>query len=201
MSILLKKTRSIFMARKLRQWYPNACYHVTSRGNRRSDIFRDKADFRLYLKILSLAIQAFQETPYDLICYCLMSNHVHLIIQTSTEPLAPLMKKINMNYAIYFNRKYNYTGHLYQGRYHADTIENINQLLIVSRYIHLNPVAANIVKFPEDYTYSSYRVFVGLSRCEMVNKQKVLSKFKNGCASKLYKEFVGGQTPNNSEYL
>lgn len=178
------------MARKLREWYPNTCYHITSRGNRRSDIFKDEADFGVYLNIISLAIQSFEETPYELVCYCLMDNHVHLLIQTSTSPLGPLMKKINMNYAIYFNKKYNYIGHLHQGRFYSDLIENSSQLLTASRYIHLNPVAANMVELPQEYIYSSYRAFIDMDTCELVNKERVLSHFKEDCAPVLYQEFV-----------
>lgn len=178
------------MARKLREWYPNTCYHITSRGNRRSDIFKDEADFGVYLEIVYLAMQSFQERLYELICYCLMDNHVHLLIQTSTQPLGPLMKKINMNYAIYFNKKYNYVGYLHQDRFHADLIENSSHLLTVSRYIHLNPVVANMVEVPEEYQYSSYRNFISTDTSELVSKERILSHFAVDCAPILYQEFV-----------
>ncbi|HHX62524.1 MAG TPA: transposase [Epulopiscium sp.] len=179
------------MARKLREWYPHTCYHITSRGNRRSDIFKEEADFDAYLKIVSLALAGFEEkSPYELICYCLMDNHVHLLIQTSTQPLGPLMKKINMNYAIYFNKKYNYVGYLHQDRFHADRVQDSSHLLTVSRYIHLNPVAANMVDLPEEYRYSSYRSFIAMETCDLVSKERVLSHFAKDCASKLYQEFV-----------
>ena len=184
------------MARKLREWYPHTCYHITSRGNRRSDIFKDEADFDTYLKIVALALQNFLETPYELICYCLMDNHVHLLIQTSTQPLGPLMKKINMNYAIYFNKKYNYIGYLHQGRFHADRIENSSHLLTVSRYIHLNPVAANMVEVPEAYSHSSYRNFMTTETCELVSKARILSHFEKDRAPELYQEFVESKLQN-----
>lgn len=185
------------MARKLREWYPYTCYHITSRGNRRSDIFKDEADFGVYLKIVSLAMASFEEeAPYELICYCLMDNHVHLLIHTSTQSLGPLMKKINMNYAIYFNKKYNYVGYLHQGRFRSDLVKNSSHLLTVSRYIHLNPVAANMVEVPEAYPHSSYRHFIAMDTCELVSKERILSHFKQERAPMLYQEFVESKIQN-----
>lgn len=178
------------MARKLREWRPNTCYHITTRGNRKSDVFKDEQDFRVYLKIVSLAIAAFHETPYQLISYCLMNNHVHLLVETSTQELGPLMKKINMNYAIYFNKKYQYVGYLNQDRFHADLIEDAFHLLTVSRYIHLNPVEAGIVKRPEEYPYSNYRAFIDMRKCRLTHKERVLSHFEGEYAATMYQEFV-----------
>ena len=119
-----------------------------------------------------------------------MDNHVHLLIQTSTQELGPLMKKINMNYAIYFNRKNNYVGYLHQDRYHADPIEDSSHLITVSRYIHLNPVAANMVELPEEYNYSSYRSFLNMETSGLVRKERILSYFGDDCAPVRYQEFV-----------
>lgn len=134
-----------------------------------------------------------------------MDNHVHLLIQTSTQALGPLMKKINMNYAIYFNKKYNYIGYLHQDRFHADLIENSSHLLTVSRYIHLNPVVANMVEFPEEYSHSSYRSFIAMDTCEIVSKERVLSHFPEDRAPRLYQEFVESkiiqQREGNLQYV
>lgn len=100
------------------------------------------------------------------------------------------MKKINMNYAIYFNKKYNYIGHLFQDRFFSELIENSSQILTTSRYIHLNPVMANMVKLPEDYMYSSYRAFIGLEECEFINKNKILCYFDKGYSSLRYQQFI-----------
>ena len=100
------------------------------------------------------------------------------------------MKKINMNYAIYFNKKYNYVGYLHQDRFHADRVQDSSHLLTVSRYIHLNPVAANMVDLPEEYRHSSYRSFIAMETCDLVSKERVLSHFAKDCAPKLYQEFV-----------
>jgi REP element-mobilizing transposase RayT len=89
-------------SRKLREWYPNAMYHITSRGNRRNDIFRDNEDYQVYITILKEAIE-FLDNQYEIICYCLMTNHVHLQVQTKEKHIKYLMMRVNRFYAKYFN--------------------------------------------------------------------------------------------------
>ena len=119
-----------------------------------------------------------------------MSNHVHLLVQTSSTPLAPFMKKINMNYAIYFNKKYESVGHLNQGRYNAEMIKDRGHLLMTSRYIHLYPVEANIVKYPDQYPHSNYRTFIGKEKCKLTNAGPVLARFNHEDSTMTYEEFV-----------
>lgn len=179
------------MARKARQWTPNTSYHITCRGNRRSEIFKDKADFRIYLDFLTEALDQFRQvTPYDLLSYCLMDNHVHLLIHTSSNPLGPFIKQVHMKYAMYFNKKYDYTGHLFQGRFYSDPVVGDAEILAASRYIHLNPVAANMVDLPENYAHSSYRFLIGLDKCDFVSSEKVLAPFEKDHAHMLYRQLV-----------
>lgn len=133
------------MTRK-REWYRGATYHVTVRGNRRNDIFRDKEDFEYYLNTIEAALFYYIHYNYKVICYCLMDNHVHLMIKTDTEPLGKLIGRISASYTRYFNKKYNYIGHLFQDRYFSELIKRDEQMLETSRYIHLNPVRANMVR-------------------------------------------------------
>ncbi|MGN2368633.1 transposase [Clostridium cagae] len=130
-------------------WYEGAIYHITTRGNRRSKIFLDEQDFRVYLNKLEDSLHYYDYLNYQLISYCLMSNHVHLMIKTGKEPLTRIMGRLNSTYTKYFNKKYNYIGHLFQSRYFSELIKDDKQILETSRYIHLNPVRANIVKKPE----------------------------------------------------
>ena len=109
------------MARKNRVWYPGASYHIMSRGNRRGDIFRDEEDYSSYLKFVADAKKRYFFEVYD---YCLMTNHVHLQIETTNTEIWHIMKFINWIYTMYFNEKYNLIGHLFQGRYTAEIIEN-----------------------------------------------------------------------------
>jgi len=166
------------MARKKREWYENACYHITCRGNHRSDLFREDEDFATYLEIVSLTLKYFYETPYYLATYCLMTNHVHLLVKTSSKPLGSFMKRINMLYAMYFNKKYNYLGHLFQDRFFAELITDDPQLLETSRYIHLNPVRAHMVSLPQDYDWSSYKTLIGLENHPIITSDIILNYFE-----------------------
>lgn len=146
------------MARKGTIWYPKSLHHITSRGNRKSDIFLEEEDYKVYLSILKMVKS---KLPFELYCYCLMTNHIHLQIKTLEDNISAIMKRINQTYAQYFNSKYDLNGHVFQGRYHSELVSSDAQMLLTNRYIHLNPVTAGIVKVPEDYPYSSYRFYIG----------------------------------------
>lgn len=178
------------MPRRTREWYPGACYHIICRGNHKDDLFKDKKDYQVYLNILKYAKKKLE---YELYCYCFMTNHIHMLMKTEEIHIGVIMKRINMIYSIYFNKKYNLIGHLFQDRYKSKIIRNDKHLLEASRYIHLNPVKADIVKNPEDYQWSSYRSFVGFSKEKIINKGKILSYFED---REEYKKFViWGLTP------
>ncbi|UZW16035.1 transposase [Clostridium pasteurianum] len=176
------------MPKKKLPWYPNAIYHVTSRGNRRSDIFRDDNDYLVYLENLKEAIEYYDKS-YELISYTLMTNHIHLQIKTKEKHIWYLISRINKSYARNFNNKYNYVGHLFQSRYNAEIIEEDNYLLEVSRYIHLNPVRANMVRKPEFYKWSSYSMYIGSEKEKLICSDKILSYFKDRNRD-LYKKYV-----------
>ena len=146
------------MARKQRKWYENACYHVMGRGNRRASIFKSDEDHIVFLMQMA---KIKEKHPFDLHACCLMTNHFHLEITTNTEPIWKIMKPLMQNYAMWFNQKYGYVGHVFDSRYTSCLIENDRYFLEVSRYIHLNPVKAQMVKDPLAYEYSSYGLFVG----------------------------------------
>lgn len=173
------------MPKKKRVWYPGAVYHIMSRGNRKSDIFQDEEDFYVYLMILRKTREKY---PYSLYAYCLMTNHVHLQIETKDAEIWHIMRTINLCYTKYFNNKYNFIGHLFQGRYVAELIENDAYNIQASRYIHLNPVKAGMVASPIDYRWSSYGVYMGRVKNDMVTDQKILSYFQNN--RELYQESV-----------
>lgn len=118
----MEKKEKLKRSRKLRKWYPNAMYHITSRGNSRSDIFRDKEDYQIYITIIKEAVE-FLENEYEILSYCLMTNHVHLQVQTKEKHIKYLMMRVNRFYAKYFNNKYLYVGHLFQSRYGSELIE------------------------------------------------------------------------------
>lgn len=177
------------MTNPARIWYPNTSYHITARGNRRSDIFKDAEDFQVYLGIIEEAIEHFNN-EYEIVCYCLMDNHIHLLLNTKERHMKDFMARVNSIYAKFFNDKYNYVGHLYQDRYFAELIESDSQMLDTSRYIHLNPVKANMVKKPEDYHWSSYSMYIGEKEEKLIKSKGILSYFKKGKEIELYKKFV-----------
>lgn len=148
------------MASPKRPWVSGAIYHITNRGNRQEIIFRENIDYIVYLGILKETLKFYENDNYKLISYCLMSNHVHLLLKTGRKDPSFFMRRVNSMYARYFNSKYQYMGHLFQGRYFSNLINNVIELLEVSRYIHLNPVRAKMVDSPEKYMWSSYNKIV-----------------------------------------
>lgn len=172
--------------RKPRIWFPGAIYHITSRGNRRSDIFFDVRDRFVYLSILQ---ETAHEFPFSLHAYCLMTNHIHLVIETKEHHIKDIMKKLHSLYAIYFNRRHKLSGHVFQGRYDARLVRNAPYFLEVSKYIHLNPYVASMVTHPADeYRWSSYHDYIH-SSSPFIETEKILSYFPNN-SPKFYQSFV-----------
>ena len=144
------------MTRKRRVWYPGAIYHVMSRGNRKKNIFEDVEDYVRFLDIVQDAQEMYGFTVHAI---CLMTNHFHIEIETADVALSRIMQRIKSLYAEDFNYRHHYSGHLFEGRYNACLILNDRYFLEVSRYIHLNPVKAGMVREPAAYEYSSYGAY------------------------------------------
>jgi putative transposase len=145
------------MGRKPRIWFEEATYHITNRGNSRQDIFLDPADRIIFLdKLEELGI----DDGLKIHAYCLMSNHYHLVIETSDRHIGDTMRTINTFYSKYYHKKYDTSGHLFQDRYRSVLVEKDAYLLEVSRYVHLNPVKAHLVEFPEHYPWSSMKAYL-----------------------------------------
>jgi putative transposase len=125
------------MSRPLRIQYPGAVYHVTCRGNERKAIFRDDQDRNTFQEMLKDSREIYQVILY---AWLLMENHFHLLIETPLGNLDQFMRRFNISYTGYFNRKYQRVGHLYQGRYKSILVEKESYLSELSRYIHLNPI-------------------------------------------------------------
>ena len=148
------------MARPLRIEFPGALYHVTSRGNASQRVFRDDEDRELFLATLAWVVERFGWRCH---AYCLMDNHIHLLIDTPQPNLSRGMRQLNGVYTQRFNRRHGKVGHLFQGRYKAILVEKEGYLLELARYIVLNPVRAKMVKTPERYPWSSYQPMLGLA--------------------------------------
>jgi REP element-mobilizing transposase RayT len=128
-----------------------------ARGNRRQLIFRESQDYRIYLHRLTRYRQRFEAIIH---AYCLMPNHVHILIQAGPPPLAKLMQALQQSYTQYFNHAYATVGHLFQGRYKAFVCHRDSHLATLVRYIHLNPVRAGLVARAEAYPYSSHLLYL-----------------------------------------
>lgn len=178
------------MARPLRIEYEGAFYHIIQRGNERRDIFlsdEDRNKFYEYLKIIH------DRYAINIHTYCLMNNHYHLVLETKHANLARTIHFLNTSYTVYFNAKQKRQGHLFQGRYKAVLVEADNYLHHLSRYIHLNPVRAKIVKDPLDYSHSSYRYFINRASIpKWLKITFILEMFDKNIekAKVAYKEFV-----------
>jgi len=159
------------MARPLRIEYEGAFYHVTSRGNDRKRIYFTESD---YYKFRSCLKEAQQKYGYLLHCYVLMPNHYHLLMETPHANVSKVMHFINGSYTNYINKKHRRSGHLFQGRYKAIVVDRDNYLLELSRYLHLNPVRAELVAKPIDYAHSSYKSYVTTSKENFVSRNLIL---------------------------
>ena len=183
------------MTRKRRVWYPGAIYHVMSRGNRKKNIFEDVEDYVRFLDIVQDAQEMYGFTVHAI---CLMTNHFHIEIETSEVALSRIMQRIKSLYAEDFNYRHHYSGHLFEGRYNACLILNDRYFLEVSRYIHLNPVKAGMVREPAAYEYSSYdRPFgkAGKMIEDLVDRSRVLHMLADSQveAREQYRLFVEGR--------
>ena len=178
------------MARALRIIYPGACYHVTSRGNERKEIFKSRRDREKFLEYLASATDRYGTVIY---AYCLMDNHFHLFLATPAGNLSQIMRHIIGAYTTYFNIKRKRSGHLFQGRYKSVLVESGEYAAELTRYLHLNPVKAGIVGKPEEFQWSSYRSYTGeVSTPEWLKAGFVLSTFGDDdtTARKNYRDFV-----------
>ncbi len=166
------------MGRPLRIEYPGAHYHVTSRGNERKDVFKSQKDREQFVQYLESAVNRYDAVIH---AYCLMSNHYHLLLETPSANLSKIMQHINGAYTNYYNIKRKRTGHLFQGRYKSIVIEADKYAQELSRYIHLNPVRANMVCKPEEYRWSSYLDYIGArKRPEWLETSFILDFFGKG---------------------
>ncbi|EKD71575.1 MAG: protein of unknown function DUF1568 [uncultured bacterium] len=144
------------MSRPLRLLYENAWYHVMNRGADHAVIFHNDNDYQIFINIF---LRLHRRYRFEINAYCLMPNHYHILIQTPLPNLSAGMRHLNSIYTQYYNKKYEKDRALFRGRYKATLVDAENYLLRVSRYIHLNPVKAFLVKHPNEYCWSSYKFY------------------------------------------
>ena len=162
-------------------------YHVVQRGNEKRNIFRNDEDKLKFLEIISKAREKHNFLVY---AYCLMDNHVHLLLNDNGNDISKLMKSINVSYVSYFNRIHERCGHLFQDRFRSELVKNDNYLLEVSRYIHNNPVKAKLVVKPSGFKWSSYNIYSG----------KAIDDFALLDTNNILGYFMGSRKESVSEY-
>lgn len=181
------------MPRKPREKSNTGIYHVMLRGINRQVIFEEHEDYEKFIQ----TIREFKEvSQYEIYAYCLMSNHIHLLIKEGAEDLGIVFRRIGAKYVYWYNWKHKRSGHLFQDRYKSEVVENDRYFLTVLRYIHQNPVKAGIEKDITRYPWSSYNEYIGKSG--ICDKKFVLSLFAGDekTAIKIFQEF---NTQNNDD--
>ena len=175
-------------------------YHVMSRGANRQEIFHDDIDCIRYLEIIEKYKKVSGMKVY---AWCLMNNHVHLLLEEGIEDLSITMKRIGVSYVWYYNLKYNTTGHLFQDRFRTENVESNVSLFKVIRYIHQNPVKAGIVKQSDEWKWSSCLGYYGKNprHRNLLDADFIFKKLSTDITSAkhLFKEF--NERKNNDQYL
>ncbi len=177
------------MGRPPRLYYQGAIYHAIARGNSRQRLFFDPADYDFFFKIM---MKLKSDHPFTLHAYCLMPNHCHLLIEPLNTNLSTLMAILLNRYAKYFNRKFQKVGHVFQDRFKAPLCSKDAYLKELVRYIHLNPVRAELAVNPADWPFSSHRDYTGESASGLVDQTFVLSMLDEDPdrARAIYSDFV-----------
>ena len=174
-------------------------YHVMIRGINRQRIFLEAEDYDAMLKSFQHVVE---KNKCDILSYCLMSNHVHLLLKEKDENLSKAMQSIEVSYVWWYNERYERVGHLFQNRYLSVPVEDEAYLLGVLRYIHRNPIKAGIVKKLDEYKWSSYNAYLkGKDLRGIVTPVLILKLFDNNekIAKEQFKEFM--LMEDEKEYL
>lgn len=176
------------MPRTAREKSKSGIYHVIIRGANRQEIFHDDQDCLRFLETLE---RYKSKTEIKIYGWCLMNNHIHLLIEEGKEELATTMKRIGVSFVWYYNWKYNTTGHLFQDRYRSEKVESNEYLITVNRYIHQNPVKARLVRKPyerpPDTITEDVKEFI--LDCFKLDKEEHLKKQKHS-SKRIYDRLV-----------
>jgi putative transposase len=177
------------MPRKPREECPGAVHHVYARGNRKQRIFLCDEDRVLYLALLGEVVCRMR---WRCMSYCLMANHVHVLVETPDPNLGVGMQRLHGMYAQTFNRRHRHSGHVFQGRYGAVRMTTDEQLLTAARYIVRNPVEAGLCQRPGDWRWSSHAATIDGRRPAWLDSKGLLAYFgaAGGEPRERYEDFV-----------
>lgn len=160
------------MPRDARVRSKSRIYHIMLRGINRQDIFEDDKDVERLLE----TIKKYKEvSKFNIFAYCIMSNHIHMLVREKEESISNAIKRISSSYVFWYNKKYERCGHLFQERFKSEAVESDEYFMTVLRYIHQNPVKAGITKNMQDYRWSSYKEYI--EKAETVDIDFVLDMF------------------------
>jgi len=165
-------------------------YHIINRGNARSEVFHEEKDYRFYIDLLKKYSNTHNFNIYH---WVLMPNHYHLLIEIEKpENLSKVMAGLTRSYVYYYHKKYQTSGHLWQGRFKSQPIQKELYLLTCGRYIERNPVKAGIVKKAEDYPYSSAAYYVYGSDDSLTTEDPIFEDLSNDPLKRRekYREFL-----------
>ena len=214
----------------VKQYLENGYYHLYNRGVEKRNIFLDDQDYIVFLHLLkyylsppdpnnehpfaNLSLTGFNPVrlrpmqtlfgEIDLLGYCLMPNHYHLLVrQITRDGITQLTRKISTTYSMYFNRRYKRVGHLFQGIFRAALIQDDSYLLHLSRYIHLNPSPVTAVTGfnPVTYSYSSYQYYLGTKNASWVKPKFILDYFQSNINSPFLPKQINSYQKFVEEYL
>ncbi|MEA5571244.1 REP-associated tyrosine transposase [Calothrix sp. UHCC 0171] len=170
-------------------------YHLYNRGNNRQEIFLERKNYSLFILLIR---QHLIKNNVEIIAYCLMPNHYHLLVYLNDENLSQVMQRFSLAYTKSINQRFKRVGSLFQGRFQAQHVDSDEYLLHLSRYIHLNPVKANLVKHPQEWEFSSYLGYIGLQDNNLIKPEKVLEYFSSPNA---YQQFVENFEEKDTEKI
>ncbi len=200
----------LLMPRRNTLFINGEIYHIFNRSIDRLPIFKNSKECNLFFEAMKFYLQAKPPTKFSIyrksrnsfpisqsdqlvsiINYCLMPNHFHITLrQEKEEGIRQFMHKISNSFAHYFSIKHKRKGHLFEDKFKAIRVEDDDQLIHLSRYIHLNPVTSYLAKNPEDYPYSSYKIYIGEEKSDFIKTSYILTNFSS---MKSYKKFVMDQ--------
>jgi len=150
----------------------NCIYHITVRGNQKQTTFINADDFTKYGEILKHYKKKYKFKLYG---YCLMPNHIHLILEIiEAKKLAKIMQGLSLTYTLYFNKKYQKVGHLWQGRYKSKIIQKDKYLVNCIEYVELNPLRNNLISNPFEYDWSSWKERLGYKKKGLLDELPIV---------------------------
>lgn len=183
----------IELPREARKISKSGIYHIMLRGINRQNILEDDKD----KERLFLTIKRYKEiSKYEIYAYCIMSNHIHILIKEVDESISDTIKRISSSFVFWYNNKYERCGHLFQERFKSEVVENDKYFLTVLRYIHQNPVKAKIAKDISRYKWSSYGEYIG--EADIINPDFALDMFSN-CRKRAMELFCDFNNQKNND--